>query len=145
MKRPKWTRRWVLLRWWWQLVAPGLMSENRHWERIYESLEEERDRLEDLTIKLKKERHKQETFYTYIQEGYWRVTPTCAYRIDKKFIEWYSKWVEPVQMELELEYTAPDYEIGSIEGEYREGLPTEEGKIYDPIYGGEIPPNRRAV
>ena len=55
LKRPKWTRRWVLLRWWWQLVAPGLMSENRHWERIYESLEEETNKLEDLTNKLKEQ------------------------------------------------------------------------------------------
>ena len=95
---------WLLKRWWWQAVAPGLMSENRAWQRMYENLEEERGQLEDRVEELKEERFKQDTFYTYIQEGYWRVTPTAAYRIDKKFIEWYSTWIEPVQMELELEY-----------------------------------------
>ena len=80
------------------------MSQNRHWERIYESLEEETNQLGEQVDALKEERYKQKTFYTYIQEGYWRITPTCAYRIDKKFIEWYSTWIEPVQMELELEY-----------------------------------------
>ncbi len=123
--RPRWTRLWVLQRWWWQAVSPGLMSENRNWQRMYERTVEERNKLEDLTDKLKEERFKQENYYKFIGEGYWRITPTCAYRIDKKFIEWYSMWIEPVQMELELEYTAPDYEIGSIEGEYREGLPVD--------------------
>jgi len=104
LMRPKWTRLWVLRRWWWQAVAPGLMSENRDWQRMYESLEEENNKLEDRVDELKEERYKQDTFYTYIQEGYWRVTPTSAYRIDKKFIEWYSTWIAPVQMELELEH-----------------------------------------
>ena len=120
LNRPKWTRLWVLQRWWWQAVAPGLMLENRNWRRMYEKTVEERNQLEDLTDKLKAERHKQDTFYTFIQEGYWQVTPTCAYRIDKKFIEWYSTWITPVQMELKLEY---------------KGLPSEEG----------LPYSRRAV
>ena len=123
LNRPKWTRLWVLQRWWWQAVAPGLMSENRNWQRMYEKTVEERNQLEDLTDKLKAERHKQDNFYTFIQEGYWQVTPTCAYRIDKKFVEWYSTWIKPVQMELKLEY---------------KGLPAKEEKRYEPIYGGLI-------
>ena len=123
MKRPKWTRLWVLQRWWWQAVAPGLMSENRNWQRMYEKTVEERNQLEDRVEELKEERHKQDNFYTFIQEGYWRITPTCAYRINKKFIEWYSTWIEPVQMELELEYKPS---------------PAKEEKRYDAIYGGLI-------
>lgn len=130
LNRPKWTRLWVLQRWWWQAVSPGLMSENRNWQRMYERTVEERNQLEDRVEELKEERFKQENYYKFIGEGYWRITPTCAYRIDKKFIEWYSMWIEPVQMELELEY---------------QGSPTKEEKLYDPIYGGEIPVNRRAV
>ena len=123
LKRPKWTRLWVLHRWWWQAVAPGLMSENRNWQRMYEKTVEERNQLEDRVEELKDERHKQDTFYTFIQEGYWQVTPTCAYRIDKKFVEWYSTWIKPVQMELELEYKPS---------------PAKEEKRYEPIYGGLI-------
>jgi hypothetical protein len=126
LKRPKWTRLWdfpsttVLQRWWWQAVAPGLMWENRNWQRMYERTVEERNKLEDRVEELKEERFKQENYYNFIHEGYWRITPTCSYRIDKKFIEWYSTWIEPVQMELEFEY---------------KGLPTEE----------EIPLDRKAV
>ena len=121
---------WVLQRWWWQAVAPSLIAENRNWQRMYEKTVEERNQLEDRVEELKDERHKQDTFYTFIQEGYWQVTPTCAYRIDKKFVEWYSTWIKPVQMELELEY---------------KGSPAKEEKLYDPIYGGELPLDRKAV
>ena len=87
--------------------------------KIYEKREFYYNRVEEL----KDERHKQDNFYTFIQEGYWQVTPTCAYRIDKKFVEWYSTWIKPVQMELELEY---------------KGLPAKEEKRYESIYGGLI-------
>ena len=90
---------------------------------MYERTVEERNQLEDRVEELKEERFKQENYYKFIGEGYWRITPTCAYRIDKKFIEWYSTWIEPVQMELEFEYKAS---------------PAKEEKRYDAIYGGLI-------
>ena len=50
--RPKWTRWWVLQRWWWRTVASSLMTENRRWESMYEGVWDElriaEDRIEEL-------------------------------------------------------------------------------------------------
>jgi len=117
-----------LQRWWWQAVSPGLMSENRRWESMYEGVWDElriaEDRIEDLENKNAELNRKN----MLNQNGYWRIqsteNSTSCYRLDEKFIEWYKVWREPVQMKLEFEY--------------ERRRTKEEEKRYDAIYGGLI-------
>jgi hypothetical protein len=126
--RPKWTRWWVLQRWWWQAVSPGLMSENRRWESMYEGAWDELRMAQDRIEKLEDKNAELNRKNMLNQNGYWRIqsteNSTSCYRLDEKFIEWYKVWREPVQMKLEFEY--------------ERRRTKEEEKRYDAIYGGLI-------
>jgi len=128
LRRPKWTRWWVLQRWWWRTVASSLMTENRRWESMYEGVWDElqiaEDRIEDLENKNAELNRKN----MLNQDGYWCISSTenstSCYRLDEKFVKWYNMWCEPIQMSLEFE--SKRYTI------------KEEEKRYDAIYGGLI-------
>lgn len=126
--RPKWTRWWVLQRWWWRTVASSLMTENRRWESMYEGVwdelriaEDHIEELEDINAELSRKN-------MLNQDGYWRIkstgNSTSCYRLDERFVEWYNMWCEPIQMKLEFEY--------------EQRSTKEEEKRYEPIYGGLI-------
>ena len=106
MKRPKWTRLWVLQRWWWQAVAPGLMSENRNWQQMYEKTVEERNQLEDRVEELEDKNVELSRKNSLNQDGYWHIqsteNSTSCYRLDERFVEWYSMWCEPIQTKFEF-------------------------------------------
>ena len=97
---------------WWQLVAPGLIEENRGYARMcdrhYDELMKHDDEMEELKEELHKERH----FWSRMGEGYWRINirdgASSVYRIDEKFIKWYERWVTPIQEEFVFQYERPE-------------------------------------
>ena len=103
---------------WWQLVAPGLIKENRQYaqmcDRHYNELMELNAEKEEMKDELHKERH----FWSRMTEGYWHINigdgVSSVSRIDEKFIKWYEKWVTPIQEEFVFEYersaTPKEYE-----------------------------------
>ena len=120
---------------WWMLVAPQLMRELKQLENLsqqdwdeYEQLNDRIEELEDRNAKLERQN-------SINQDGYWHIQSTekstSCYRLNEKFIKWYQMWCEPIQMKLEFEYD--------------NRRTRKEEKIYDPIYGGELPPDRKAV
>ena len=103
---------------WWQLVAPGLIKENREYakmcDRHYDEWMKHEEKVDDLKDELHKERH----FWSRMGEGYWRINIRDGFssvsRIDEKFIKWYERWVTPIQEELVFKYerseTPKEYE-----------------------------------
>ena len=103
---------------WWQLVAPGLIKENREYakmcDRHYDEWMKHEEKVDDLKDELHKERH----FWSRMGEGYWRInirgSISSVSRIDEKFIKWYERWVTPIQEELVFKYerseTPKEYE-----------------------------------
>ena len=104
--------RWRLKRAWWQIVAPGLIKENREYagmcERSFDEWEKHEEKIEELEKELYDERH----FYSQLGAGYWHVHvgdgASSVSRIDEKFIEWYEKWVTPIQNKFVFEYERPE-------------------------------------
>ena len=104
---------------WWQLVAPGLIKENRQYaqmcDRHYNELMELNAEKEEMKDELHKERH----FWSRMTEGYWHINigdgVSSVSRIDEKFIKWYERWVTPIQEKFVFEYERPEtpkeYEI----------------------------------
>ena len=115
---------------WWQLVAPGLIKENRQYaqmcDRHYNELMELNAEKEEMKDELHKERH----FWSRMTEGYWHINigdgVRSVSRIDEKFIMWYERWVTPIQEEFVFEYerseTPKEYEkrAKTYEEEYDE-------------------------
>ena len=97
---------------WWQLVAPGLIKENREYakmcDRHYDEWMKHEEKVDDLKDELHKERH----FWSRMGEGYWRINIRDGFssvsRIDEKFIKWYERWVTPIQEKLVIEYERPE-------------------------------------
>jgi len=115
---------------WWQLVAPGLIRENREYakmcDRHYDEWMKHEEKIDDLKDELHKERH----FWSRMGEGYWRInirgSISSVSRIDEKFIKWYERWVTPIQEKFVFKYerreTPKEYEkrVRSYEKEHDE-------------------------
>ena len=61
---------------------------------------------------LEREAHRDRHFHGRIGAGYWYVhvgkNVSSVSRIDEKFIEWYEKWVTPIQNKFVFEYERPE-------------------------------------
>ena len=103
---------WRLKRAWWQIVAPGLMKENRQYAEICDSYFDDYDKHAKEIEELEREKHRDRHFHGRIGAGYWYVhvgkNVSSVSRIDEKFIEWYEKWVTPIQNKFVFEYERPE-------------------------------------
>ena len=121
---------WRLKRAWWQIVAPGLMKENREYAEMCDRSFDRQWKHDDEIHELKKELYEERHFWSRMQDGYWHIhigdRTSSVSRIDEKFIKWYETWITPVQKEFVFEYERPEsareYEkrIQTYEEEYDE-------------------------
>ena len=103
---------WRLKRAWWQIVAPGLMKENRQYAEMCDRYFDDYDKHAKEIEELEREKHRDRHFHGRIGAGYWYVhvgkNVSSVSRIDEKFIEWYEKWVTPIQNKFVFEYERPE-------------------------------------
>jgi hypothetical protein len=124
--------RWQLKRAWWQLVAPGLIKENREWAQMVDRRWDDLEKRDEEIDELKKEVHENRYFWSRMQDGYWHIHigdgVSSVSRIDEKFIKWYETWITPVQEEFVFEYERPE-----LAREYEKRIQTYEEE-YDERY-----------
>lgn len=103
---------WRLKRAWWQIVAPGLIKENREYAKMCDDSFDEWQKHEDEKEELKKEVYNERYFWSRMGAGYWHIhigeNASSVSRIDEKFIKWYETWIRPIQTEFQFEYERPE-------------------------------------
>ena len=100
--------RWRFKKACWQIVAPGLIKENREYAEMCDRYFDDYDKHEKKVKELEEELYDERHFYSRMGEGYWHIhigdNVSSVARIDEKFIDWYEKWVTPIQKEFIFEY-----------------------------------------
>ena len=100
--------RWRFKKACWQIVAPGLIKENREYAEMCDRYFDDYDKHEKKVKELEEELYDERHFYSRMGEGYWHIhigdNVSSVARIDEKFIDWYEKWVTPIQKEFVFEY-----------------------------------------
>ena len=103
---------WRLKRAWWQIVAPGLIKENRKYAKLCDDHWDNWEKQEDEKEELEKELYNERYFWSRMDAGYWHIHigdgVNSVARIDEKFIKWYETWVTPIQTEFQFEYERPE-------------------------------------
>ena len=103
---------WRLKRAWWQIVAPGLIKENREYAKLCDNHWDNWEKWEDEKDELEKELYDERYFWSRMDAGYWHIHigdgVNSVSRIDEKFIKWYETWETPIQKEFVFEYERPE-------------------------------------